>query len=86
MLQINPLNYDQLKSVLEQLFADAGYERPELLQLLRQAELQQAELGRLQEQEGENERLKQEVKRLRELYYSKTMSAMSTKLKDALRE
>lgn len=45
-----------------------------------------AALDRIRELVVENERLKQEVSRLRNQIYDKTSSTMSSKLKDALRE
>ncbi|TDF96608.1 hypothetical protein [Paenibacillus piri] len=78
--------YARLHEALRQLFADAGYTIPELEQALRGVERQEAGDERLAALEAENNRLKQEAKRLRELYYGKTVNSMSTKLKDALRE
>lgn len=43
-------------------------------------------LDRIRELIVENERLKQEVTRLRNQIYDKSSSTMSSKLKDALRE
>jgi hypothetical protein len=69
------------------LFKDAGVEEyPELLSLVATAQQQALELERMHAVESENDRLKQEVKKLRDLYYAKTLGTMSTKLKDALRE
>jgi hypothetical protein len=79
-------DYKQLRNVLEQLCKDAGYTNPELARLIHTVEQQALELGRIHALEAENGRLKQEVKRWRDLYYTKTVSTMSTKLKDALRE
>lgn len=80
------VKYDQIRAALGQLHQDAGYESKVLLQWVETAEEQALQLERLEAIEAENDRLKQEVKRLRDLYYSKTASSMSTKLKEALRE
>ncbi|MFD0680323.1 MULTISPECIES: hypothetical protein [unclassified Paenibacillus] len=79
-------NYKQLRAALEQLCKDAGYENPDLVQWIDASEQQALKLDQLNALETENIRLKQEVKKLRDLYYNKTLSSMSTKLKDALRE
>ncbi|NOU95330.1 hypothetical protein GC093_19170 [Paenibacillus sp. LMG 31456] len=86
MPETDQANYEQLRTSLKQLCEDAGYESPDLLHLIDAAEQQALELERLSTLETENARLKQEVKKLRDLYYNKTLSSMSTKLQDALRE
>ncbi|MBP1990072.1 hypothetical protein [Paenibacillus eucommiae] len=66
-------NQEQIRLRLQQLFQDANREDTHLLSLMEQLL-------------AENERLKQEVIKLRSASQAKLGSQMSSKLRDALRE
>ncbi|PZE22600.1 hypothetical protein [Paenibacillus xerothermodurans] len=79
-------DYESLRSELHRLFQAAGYARPELLNCIDIAERATEEREQLSTLQTENARLKQEITRLRNLYYAKDEHSMSSKLRDALRE
>lgn len=88
----------ELRNRLQRLFADAGYECPKLLAAIEAVEaVEGAESQDIQAKDrsteqlvqqlmAENERLKQEISRLRNLIFDRASNSMSSKLKDALRE
>lgn len=66
---------EQIRQAIQKLFQDAGYSVPELLPYIDSMTL-------------ENDRLKQELKKLRlaAVRGSASMDSMNSRLKDALRE
>jgi hypothetical protein len=79
-------DYGRLRDELSRLFQNAGYEQNELLDFINTAERETNEPGEFAELQAENERLKKEVMRLRNLIQAKMESSMSSKLREALRE
>jgi len=71
---------ERLRAALRQLMQDADAEKAEMLRGVEEA------LGSIAALQAENERLNQEVKRLRGQLYAKAAGSMSSRLKDALRE
>jgi DNA-binding transcriptional MerR regulator len=85
-MQQSEQHYEYLRDTIKQLFKDAGYEIPELLEALDRQEKSSLDDQRVEALTAENERLKQEINRLRTKIYDLTVNNMSSKLKDALRE
>lgn len=75
---------DELRTALLQLFHDAGYENKGLIRCLEAFEQEPLYKEKLEQLELENERLKEQIKRLRKTVNSK--DSMSSKLREALRE
>ncbi|RAV19584.1 hypothetical protein [Paenibacillus contaminans] len=71
---------EQLRAALRLLLQDADAEKADLLRGVDEA------LGSIAGLEAENERLKQEVKKLRGQLHAKAAGSMNSRLKDALRE
>jgi hypothetical protein len=86
MKQQRQHDYNRLRNELLRLFQAAGYEQQELLDFINTTERETKASGEPAELQAENERLKREVIRLRNLIHAKTESSMSSKLRDALRE
>ncbi|WP_051620972.1 hypothetical protein [Paenibacillus sp. UNC451MF] len=76
---------EDLRIALLQLFADAGYEHKGLLRSIEALERETGYKEELEQLTMENERLKEQVRRLRNTVNSKE-SSMSSKLREALRE
>ncbi|WP_409344342.1 hypothetical protein [Paenibacillus sp. MBLB4367] len=80
MNRTNGPETERLLAELLQRLRAAGHEDAELLGMVGDA------IGHAGELAAENERLKQEVKRLRGQLQMKAAGSMSSRLKDALRE
>ena len=82
---------ERLRAALGQLFKDAGYETPELHECIDAFEREPLAVNLIEELSAENERLNQEIEKMRQRNQANPDrptqgSAMSTKLKEALRE
>lgn len=74
---------DTMRAALRELFQDAGYVREEMLQWVDEVERRSAsERDIVARLKAENDRLKQDVRKLR----IAQAGVMSSRLKDALRE
>ncbi|PYI51045.1 hypothetical protein [Paenibacillus flagellatus] len=75
-------DYGRLRDSLRRLFRDAGYVDGELLEWVDAAERDEAERETAERLRAENERLRQELRKLRAVQ----AAGMSSRLRDALRE
>lgn len=76
---------EELRTALLRLFQDAGYEHKGLIQGIESLGKEPYYIEKLEQLELENQRLKEQIRRLRKAAGSKD-GGMSSKLREALRE